>query len=171
MVKRTQSKIRRSNNEGSIFQRKSDGKWVGSITVGYNDKGQLETEIEYYQDSHSLQYKQVTTEHTYDENGRLAYTKKESDESITHTKFNENGTSMEYVDKNKDGEIDSHEAEKIIYKNGNDWITKEEYDKANGIDNMVEEPEPEIDNKQESQPAKKETLFEKIANWFKGLFS
>ena len=75
------------------------------------------------------------------------------------------------VVKNKDGEIDSHEAEKIIYKNGNDWITKEEYDKANGIDNMVEEPEPEIDNKQESQPAKKETLFEKIANWFKGLFS
>ena len=47
MVKRTQSKIRRSNNEGSIFQRKSDGKWVGSITVGYDDKGQQKKKTVY----------------------------------------------------------------------------------------------------------------------------
>ena len=47
MVKRTQSKIRRSNNEGSTFQRKSDGKWVGSITVGYDDKGQQKKKTVY----------------------------------------------------------------------------------------------------------------------------
>ena len=47
MVKRTQSKIRRSNNEGSIFQRKSDGKWVGSITVGYDDRGQQKKKTVY----------------------------------------------------------------------------------------------------------------------------
>ena len=47
MVKRTQSKIRRRNNEGSIFQRKSDGKWVGSITVGYDDKGQQKKKTVY----------------------------------------------------------------------------------------------------------------------------
>ena len=47
MVKKIQSKIRRSNNEGSIFQRKSDGKWVGSITVGYDDKGQQKKKTVY----------------------------------------------------------------------------------------------------------------------------
>ena len=47
MVKRTQLKTRRSNNEGSIFQRKSDGKWVGSITVGYDDKGQQKKKTVY----------------------------------------------------------------------------------------------------------------------------
>ena len=40
MAKKIQHRIRRSNNEGSIFQRKSDGKWVGSITVGHDEKGQ-----------------------------------------------------------------------------------------------------------------------------------
>src|SRR5579884_1813100 len=29
---------RRGNGEGSIYQRKSDGKWVGSITVGPNQR-------------------------------------------------------------------------------------------------------------------------------------
>ena len=33
------SKTRRANGEGSIFQRK-DGRWVGNITIGYDDKGQ-----------------------------------------------------------------------------------------------------------------------------------
>ena len=33
------SKVRTNNNEGSIFKRSSDGLWVGSITVGYDDKG------------------------------------------------------------------------------------------------------------------------------------
>lgn len=36
---KVQSKSRRSNNEGSIFQRSFDGKWVGSITIGYDEKG------------------------------------------------------------------------------------------------------------------------------------
>jgi hypothetical protein len=40
MARKIQHRIRRSNNEGSIFQRKSDGKWVGSITVGHDEKGQ-----------------------------------------------------------------------------------------------------------------------------------
>ena len=34
-----QQSVRRNNNEGSIFQRKSDGKWVGSVTIGYDNKG------------------------------------------------------------------------------------------------------------------------------------
>jgi len=29
---------KRGNNEGSIYKRK-DGRWVASITVGYNDNG------------------------------------------------------------------------------------------------------------------------------------
>ena len=33
------SKTRRANGEGSIFQRK-DGRWVGNITIGYDEKGQ-----------------------------------------------------------------------------------------------------------------------------------
>lgn len=28
--------VRRGKNEGSVFQRKSDGKWVGQVTVGYH---------------------------------------------------------------------------------------------------------------------------------------
>ena len=44
MAKKIQHRIRRSNNEGSIFQRKSDGKWVGSITVGHDEKGQQKKE-------------------------------------------------------------------------------------------------------------------------------
>ncbi len=32
------NKTKRTNGEGSIFQRKSDGKWVGSITIGYDEK-------------------------------------------------------------------------------------------------------------------------------------
>ena len=31
------SKTRRANGEGSIFQRK-DGRWVGNITIGYDEK-------------------------------------------------------------------------------------------------------------------------------------
>ena len=30
---------RRGNNEGSIFQRASDGLWVGMVTVGYKTDG------------------------------------------------------------------------------------------------------------------------------------
>ena len=33
------NKTKRTNGEGSIFQRK-DGRWVGTITVGYDEKGQ-----------------------------------------------------------------------------------------------------------------------------------
>lgn len=47
MARKIQTKTRRSNNEGSIFQRKSDGKWVGSITFGYDDKGQQKKKTVY----------------------------------------------------------------------------------------------------------------------------
>ena len=47
MAKKIQHRIRRSNNEGSIFQRKSDGKWVGSITVGHDEKGQQKKKTVY----------------------------------------------------------------------------------------------------------------------------
>ena len=47
MAKKVQSKTRRSNNEGSIFQRKSDGKWVGSLTIGYDEKGQQKRKYVY----------------------------------------------------------------------------------------------------------------------------
>ena len=42
-----QLSARRSNNEGSIFQRKSDGKWVGSLTIGYDDKGRQKRKVVY----------------------------------------------------------------------------------------------------------------------------
>ena len=45
--KKVVSKTRRNNNEGSIFQRKSDGKWVGSLTIGYDDKGQQKRKYVY----------------------------------------------------------------------------------------------------------------------------
>ena len=35
-VKRT----RRANNEGSIFQR-SDGRWGGALTMGYDENGKI----------------------------------------------------------------------------------------------------------------------------------
>ncbi len=38
MARKVKNKTRRQNNEGSIFQRK-DGRWVGAITLGYNDEG------------------------------------------------------------------------------------------------------------------------------------
>ena len=39
-LKETKSKAgRRGNNEGSIYQRKSDGLWVGSVTTGYKTDG------------------------------------------------------------------------------------------------------------------------------------
>lgn len=34
-----QKKGRRGNNEGSIYQRSSDGRWCGSVTTGYNTNG------------------------------------------------------------------------------------------------------------------------------------
>ena len=36
MAKKTNT--RRGNNEGSIFQRK-DGRWVATVTLGYDDNG------------------------------------------------------------------------------------------------------------------------------------
>ena len=42
-----QFSIKRSRGEGSIFQRKSDGKWVGSITIGYDDKGRQKKKVVY----------------------------------------------------------------------------------------------------------------------------
>ena len=41
------SKVRTNNNEGSIFKRGSDGLWVGSITVGYDDKGRQVKKVVY----------------------------------------------------------------------------------------------------------------------------
>ena len=41
------NKTKRTNGEGSIFQRKSDGKWVGSITIGYDEKGRQKKKIIY----------------------------------------------------------------------------------------------------------------------------
>lgn len=41
------SKVRTNNNEGSIFKRSSDGLWVGSITVGYDDKGRQVKKVVY----------------------------------------------------------------------------------------------------------------------------
>ena len=43
---KTVRRRRRSNGEGSIFQRK-DGSWVGSITTGFNDDGQQKKKIVY----------------------------------------------------------------------------------------------------------------------------
>ena len=43
---KTVRRRRRSNGEGSIFQRK-DGRWVGSITTGFNDDGQQKKKIVY----------------------------------------------------------------------------------------------------------------------------
>ena len=34
-----QSKTRRQAGEGSIYQRKRDGRWVGSVTIGYDENG------------------------------------------------------------------------------------------------------------------------------------
>lgn len=33
------TKTKRTNGEGSIFQRKDTGIWVGSLTIGYDEKG------------------------------------------------------------------------------------------------------------------------------------
>ena len=41
------NKTKRTNGEGSIFQRKSDGKWIGSITIGYDEKGRQKKKIIY----------------------------------------------------------------------------------------------------------------------------
>ena len=41
------TKTKRTNGEGSIFQRRSDGKWVGSITIGYDEKGRQKKKIIY----------------------------------------------------------------------------------------------------------------------------
>ena len=38
--KKVVSKTRRANNEGSIFQR-SDGRWGGALTMGYDEKGKI----------------------------------------------------------------------------------------------------------------------------------
>ena len=41
--KKVVSKTRRGNNEGSISQRK-DGRWVGTITTGYDKNGKQKRE-------------------------------------------------------------------------------------------------------------------------------
>lgn len=38
--KKVVSKTRRANNEGSIFQR-SDGRWGGALTMGYDENGKI----------------------------------------------------------------------------------------------------------------------------------
>ena len=40
------TKTRRGNNEGSIFQRK-DGRWAGSVTVGYDADGKINRKTVY----------------------------------------------------------------------------------------------------------------------------
>lgn len=44
---KVQESVRRNNNEGSIFQRKSDGRWVGSITIGYDEQGRQKKKTVY----------------------------------------------------------------------------------------------------------------------------
>ena len=41
------TKTKRTNGEGGIFQRRSDGKWVGSITIEYDEKGRQKKKIIY----------------------------------------------------------------------------------------------------------------------------
>ena len=43
---RVVNKTRRANGEGSIYQR-SDGRWAGSITIGYDEKGQQKKKTVY----------------------------------------------------------------------------------------------------------------------------
>lgn len=38
--KKAVTKTRRGNNEGSIFKRK-DGRWVGTLTLGYDENGKI----------------------------------------------------------------------------------------------------------------------------------
>ncbi len=45
--KPVQEGTRRGNNEGSIFQRKSDGLWVGSLTIGYDENGRQKKKLVY----------------------------------------------------------------------------------------------------------------------------
>lgn len=42
-----QTRTRRSNGQGSIFQRKSDGRWCGSITLGYDKFGKQKRKCVY----------------------------------------------------------------------------------------------------------------------------
>lgn len=38
---------RRGNNEGTVFKRESDGKWVGAVTLGYNKQGNPNRRVVY----------------------------------------------------------------------------------------------------------------------------
>ena len=44
---KVQSRTRRGNNEGSIFQRGFDGRWVGCITIGYDENGKQKKKTVY----------------------------------------------------------------------------------------------------------------------------
>lgn len=41
------NKTRGANNEGSIFRRSSDNRWVGSITTGVNENGKQIKKVVY----------------------------------------------------------------------------------------------------------------------------
>ena len=41
------TKTKRTNGEGSIFQRKDTGIWVGSLTIGYDEKGRQKRKTVY----------------------------------------------------------------------------------------------------------------------------
>jgi len=41
------TKKRRGRGEGSIYQRESDGRWVGSVVVGYNAEGKPRRKVVY----------------------------------------------------------------------------------------------------------------------------
>ena len=44
---RTQKKSRRGRGEASIYQRESDGKWVGSLSLGYDNAGKRRRKVVY----------------------------------------------------------------------------------------------------------------------------
>lgn len=44
---RVLNKTRGANNEGSIFRRSSDNRWVGSITTGVNENGKQIKKVVY----------------------------------------------------------------------------------------------------------------------------
>lgn len=46
MAKKIQTKTRRANNEGSVYQRK-DGLWVGSVSLGYDESGKIKRKVVY----------------------------------------------------------------------------------------------------------------------------
>src|SRR6266446_2963552 len=47
IVNDTRKRARRGRSEGSIFQRESDGLWVGTVSLGYNGAGKRQRRTVY----------------------------------------------------------------------------------------------------------------------------